>query len=38
MWYVIHVIGGHEQQVLDQVRAIVDSAAYKRVFIPRYEI
>lgn len=38
MWYVIQVIGGHEQQVLDQVRAIVDSAAYKRVFIPRYEI
>lgn len=38
MWYVIQVIGGHEQKVLNQIEKIVDSQTYKQVFIPSYEI
>ncbi len=38
MWYVIQVIGGHEQKVLRQIEKMVNIQTYKQVFIPTYEI
>lgn len=38
MWYVIQVMGGQEEPVRQQIERLVDHAAYRSCFVPRYEI
>lgn len=38
MWYVIQVIGGQENKVLQKIEKLVAKDTYKRCFIPKYEI
>lgn len=38
MWYVIQVIGGREQKVLEQIEGLCDPETFKQCFIPKYEI
>ena len=38
MWYVVQVVGGREQGVLDRIGALVDRAAYDECFVPKREV
>lgn len=36
MWYVIQVVGGREESVLQLIRKYADANTYTEVFVPRY--
>lgn len=35
MWYVIHVMSGHEEQINKRCRELMDSDIYENIFVPK---